>query len=329
MSAVASIYTMPVQPVTRVIMFVPGTPASLAAWGAALDRDLVRLEGDALHVGGVKDPVLVEWVANDGAFDRAFSFGTVGPDILAQLSAAPGALVLHWPEDLRTARAQILDAVAALRDAGAIAVRLEQSKLGWDVARWLELFSDDHPWAWHRGAVAMMSGDGTLQSCGMHAFSLPDVRVELHGDPAAAQELATIFNVYRLAEDPELRSGHTFTPDASTPRRRVERWPDTEYPEGHPCHNPYGVWHLREGAGADHLGATVLVCIPALRVILTALEEQRGKPLTRAEVEATRDAAACIALPPREADALERSRGYADLELELAWEQWQLVRGGG
>ena len=28
----------------------------------------------------------------------------------------------------------------------------------------------------------------------------------------------------------------------------------------------------------------------------------------------------------RDAQALERSRGYADLDPELVWEQWQLMR---
>jgi hypothetical protein len=28
----------------------------------------------------------------------------------------------------------------------------------------------------------------------------------------------------------------------------------------------------------------------------------------------------------RDADALERSRGYADIDPAIAWEQWQLVR---
>jgi hypothetical protein len=60
-------------------------------------------------------------------------------------------------------------------DTGALAVRLEQSKAGWDVTRWLELFSSDVPWRWHRGAIAFLADEDSFQSCGMHAFSLPDV----------------------------------------------------------------------------------------------------------------------------------------------------------
>lgn len=31
-------------------------------------------------------------------------------------------------------------------------------------------------------------------------------------------------------------------------------------------------------------------------------------------------------MKPADALALERSRGYADIEPELAWQQWQIVR---
>ncbi len=217
--------------------------------------------------------------------------------------------------------------VGRLRDAGALAVRLEQSKLGWDVARWVELFSSDDPSAWHRGAVAFLEQDGSIQSCGMHAFSLPDVRVRLDGDRPAAHALASILDLYQLVEDPVIRSGETFTPERGAPRRVIERWPDTENPPGHPCHNPYGVWRVGPPGGtARPMGKLVPTFIPTLGAMLGALEERHGKPLTRAQVEAARDGAPCIALAPRDVQKLERRRGYADLDPELVWEQWQLVR---
>lgn len=43
----------------------------------------------------------------------------------------------------------------------------------------------------------------------------------------------------------------------------------------------------------------------------------------------TRDQSACITMEQRRAQTHERSRGYADIDPELAWEQWQLVRGAG
>lgn len=294
--------------VIRVTLFVPGVAP--AAWSRPLGPG---------YQG--------EWIANDGEFGKAFSFGTVAPDVIAAIDAAPGALVVHCPVDLREGREAIVTMVERLRDAGGIAVRIEQSKVGWDVHRWLELFTSDDPWAWHRGAVMFLHGDGTLRSCGMHAFSLPDVCVPIDGDPRALQELASTLDVYQLAEDPVLRSGQTFAPDAETARRVIERWPDDGYPPDHPCHNPYGVWRLGPPGGAARpVGNLVFVFTPALCAILTALERQHRAPLDQAQVVAARDQAACIATEPRDARKLEHARGYADLEPDLAWEQWQVMR---
>jgi hypothetical protein len=295
------------QPFPRVTLFVPGVPA------AAQERFAADVE--------------CEWIENDGAFGKAFSFGTCAPAIIRKLEATAGALVAYVTHDLRAGREHILSLVERMRDAGAIAVRIEQCKLGWEISEWLDLVSSTAPRQWHRAAVTFLGGDGTLQSCGMHAFSLPDVRIDLDGDAAALQELATALNVYQVAEDPVIVSGQTFAPDAKTPRRVVERWPDLQYPPSHACHNPYGVWRVGPTGGkARAVGKLIPVFVPALRPLLLALERKNGKPLTREQVERARDNGHCIMMDVRDAQTLERSRGYADLDPELAWEQWQVVR---
>jgi hypothetical protein len=60
--------------------------------------------------------------------------------------------------------------------------------------------------------------------------------------------------------------------------------------------------------------------------ILTAAERSAGRALTRGEVEKVVAKSTAIAMTVADAQALERSRGYADLEPERAWEQWQIVR---
>jgi hypothetical protein len=314
--------------ITRLTLFVPGTPASASAWSSALRPRGLQLDAGLLRGGELgATQVQVEWVENDGQFGKAFSFGTVSPEVVQIIDEAPSSLVLHWPVDLREGRSQIVAVVEHLRAAGALAVRVEQSKVGWDVSRWLELFSTDDAWSWHRAAVAFLTGDGTVQSCGMHAFSLPDVRVALDGDGEAVRHFASVLNVYQLAEDPELLSGQTFSPDPGTPRRVVERWPDTEYPPDHACHNPYGVWRLGPPGGkARPTGRLVPVFMPTLHVLLMALEAKEARPLTQEQVESIRDDGACITMKPADAQKLERSRGYADLNPELAWQQWQVVR---
>ena len=69
-----------------------------------------------------------------------------------------------------------------------------------------------------------------------------------------------------------------------------------------------------------------LVIVPALVAILLNAEEKKGAPLTESEVNEIRDNAPCIAMPASAAAAVEAGRGYADIEAEAAWAEWQRVR---
>jgi hypothetical protein len=271
-------------------------------------------------------PVRNEWVDNpkDGSFAAAFGFGTVDKEGMQRIDRAAGALVLYCPFDLASGRD---DALALIRKLpSALAVRVEQSKLGWEREPWLRLIGDSKPSSWHRAGVVMLTGKENVQSCGMHAFSLPDSRVETGGAAPAMQSLLTTLNTYQLAEDPVLLSGATFSPTADEPRRVLERWPDLGYPPSSPCHNPYGVWRLGTGGLGRPQPELTPVFVPTLVSILAAAAKKSGRPLSRAEVEALRDGSPCIAMKHRDAKNMEQARGYADLNPALAWEQWEAHR---
>lgn len=70
----------------------------------------------------------------------------------------------------------------------------------------------------------------------------------------------------------------------------------------------------------------IITPVPALVAILLAKEKEKGAPLTREEVEKITDRAECIAMPRDVRQELDESRGYQDIDPELAWEQWQEVR---
>lgn len=175
-----------------------------------------------------------------------------------------------------------------------------------------------------------MLGDADrVTTCGMHVFSLPDSETALadHTDAETANAFLLSLNVYQLAEDPMLLSGHRFAPDPETPQRPLVRWPDASYAPEHPCHNSFGVWRVGPpGSRAPSPGKLALVFMPALAALLSAAEDAAGTGLTREQVEAIRDKAVCVTMEHRHAQRLERSRGYADLEPSQAWEQWQVLQ---
>lgn len=269
-----------------------------------------------------------EWIENprDGSFADAFSFGTVEPPILKEIEAAPGSLLVQLTDDLGKGRENVIAVVETLREHGAIAVRIEQSKLGWAIDRWLELVRPGYPWTLHRCAVTMLVGEESVVSCGMHAFSLPDASVQMDTMTSeAAQELISTLNVYQIGEDPLLLSGQTFSPTETSARRVVQRWPDDGYPPDHWCHNPYGLWRISaEGAPPRPQPELHLLFVPALVELLRAVE-QKSSPLTRRQVEETTEQATCVAIEHRDAQEMERNRGYADIDPEFAWDQWCVV----
>lgn len=312
---------------TCVTLFVPGTPKTFGAWKSALAKKKLTVSGDVLS--GLGFDVQVEFVKNDGAFGQAFSFGTVEADQLAEIAAAPGALVLSLPIELHHGRKLISKLAKALEACGALAIRIEQSKLGFAIERWRELMDSADPRALYQLAVVMLSGRKNVTTCGMHVFSLPDAQMDLDDetDAAAANDFLGSLNVYQFVEDPLLLTGHRFAPDPETPQRALERWPDAAYPADHLCHNPFGVWRVGAPNSPPHgPDSLAYVFMPSLAAVLTAAEKKAGKKLTRKQVETIRDASSCVAMEHRDAQRMERSRGYADLEPSLAWEQWQVLR---
>jgi hypothetical protein len=69
-----------------------------------------------------------------------------------------------------------------------------------------------------------------------------------------------------------------------------------------------------------------LVHVPALVAVLLNSEEKKGSPLTEQEVIDIRDSAKCMAMPIDVAEKVVDERGYADIDPENAWEDWQRVR---
>jgi hypothetical protein len=97
--------------------------------------------------------------------------------------------------------------------------------------------------------------------------------------------------------------------------RRIRRRRDARRPPGHGRH--------AASRGATELALTP---IPPLVALLQAEERRLGRALVEREVLAVRDRAVCTAMPHAVVRRLEIERGYADVDPELVWEHWQIVR---
>jgi hypothetical protein len=70
----------------------------------------------------------------------------------------------------------------------------------------------------------------------------------------------------------------------------------------------------------------IIVAVPPLVSTLLHRESQKGAPLNEKEVLAIRDSAACVTVPYGVATKMAEQRGYADIRLEHAWEDWNAIR---
>lgn len=70
----------------------------------------------------------------------------------------------------------------------------------------------------------------------------------------------------------------------------------------------------------------ILLSVPPLLALLQRAEELKGAPLSEGEVLRIRDGGVCIAVRASIAAEMEAARGYADLDAENAWREWQSFR---
>ena len=65
--------------------------------------------------------------------------------------------------------------------------------------------------------------------------------------------------------------------------------------------------------------------VPPLAAILASTEQKKGSPLNPAEVMALRDKATCIMMTTADAEKMDGSRGYRDVNPQNVWADWRFT----
>jgi len=308
-------------------MLVPGPWTSSADVADVLTSAQVEVAADEPIAG----TVLVD-VVEDEHLAAAFAYGREGPlpdDLVEKVGRHRHAALIECGWNLLEATEKTAAIGQALCDAGGAAVRMEGSGNACDWEKWMRRMTSAHLDDLYANAVVIASDDdGTLFTCGMHQFGLPDAQLRLPRPDDAVVWLDALC-VFMLAEKPVLGSGHTFRPHDDVERRRLERWPDHRHHLDDGRHNPFGLWRLVDDDDKALQGMRdVPVIMPSLFALLQVMEQKKGAPLTADEVDELVDNAPAVLMSQEDANTLEASRGYADLEPRRAWAQWQLVREG-
>lgn len=313
----------------RVPSFFILVPGPWRRAGEVIDALAERgISAEPRREAAVADGLYVD-VIEDADLAAGFAWGRDGAlpaDLLDAIGACRHAALIEVAQRLDECTPRLVTLGRALRDLGGVAVRMEGSGAASPWQPWLERLESLGPAGAYAAAVILVEdGDGFF-TCGMQQFGRPDAEMTME-EPGAAIEWLDAFCVFQVVDHPVLATGHTFRPHGQTARRVLERWPDHRHHPDDGRHNTFGLWRfLPEGAVGLHAESPVLTIVPSLVAMLTAAARTKGAALTRAEVERLVDEAPAIAMAVSDAVALERSRGYADIEPRLAWEQWQIVR---
>jgi hypothetical protein len=102
----------------------------------------------------------------------------------------------------------------------------------------------EDPFDWYCSLVTLIADDLLYYSCGMHNFGLPDVEVPRSVDISEAADLMNQFNLWRIVEEPEIASGHTFSVTADSRHFRLLHVQDTRHEEQELFRNTHGLWRL-------------------------------------------------------------------------------------
>jgi hypothetical protein len=233
------------------------------------DADLESRCGQMLRAEGIEH----EWSEHGDRMTPAFKASACrcDPSLTADdfASLAKHSRVLYvvsknfTAQDAPSVSSAFLHLGRRLLEAGGLAMKCESSGVAHGRTRWLELAREtDGADIWSallRAYVQLpiQSGDD-YHTCGLHLLGQPDLIAsgtmlrKAYGsneDPAwKAVDLFRVFAHYLLSEctPGHFGSGHTFSPDAASPRFRVHWEECTGYEEDDFFFNPFGRWRFAE-----------------------------------------------------------------------------------
>ncbi len=197
-----------------------------------------RLTGEALIL---PDATQVEFGAMkaDDQFAQIFRSSCRKPatdDELATVDGYTVNVVLCGPGGSLEAARTMMQAGAAIVQAGGAGVFIDNSALAHGGRHWLDMTDDGGPDALSFAFVAIVRGKTDVYTMGMHVLGLRDVvmkRVDADGF-----DIIEVIRYLSRGEKP-IEDGHVLA-DLNGPRFQVFTTASAEMPPGSPLHNPFG-----------------------------------------------------------------------------------------
>lgn len=246
----------------RVVVGVPGPWKSLREIAALLDQNTRgwSLSNSTLRHRDLQRPFRLDLHERDPGLLQAFAAagsGRLNEATLAAIAAhASTAYAVAFERGPKIVRG-LVDATAALLEAGGAAARVETAGVAHGAKEWLEFAASPiREGLMDNFFVAYVGGEDQLTSCGMHAFELADATVTRLSDEDLLDTLKA-FHCYQRLERPPRNEPRTFRAEEGAPTFALKKEPYQLYPPEYLFHNPFGQWRLsRLPDGSDRCSPT-------------------------------------------------------------------------
>jgi len=193
------------------------------------------------------EPVEMEIYDPDPNLARAFEIagqGKLSADTLRKIQTHRQTVYLKFRIPDPTLRAKLLKFTRIFQQIGGYAVKVETSGVAHEFSRWLSWLESPELFDFYCALLTLAAGDDLYYSCGMHQFQLPDCCISNREDVQHAARTMNIFNMYQLAESPQLESGHTFSISEDAPSYRLMLRKEFLFSDDDLFFNQYGRWVL-------------------------------------------------------------------------------------
>ncbi|MCB0842957.1 MAG: hypothetical protein KDE26_06820 [Bacteroidetes bacterium] len=147
--------------------------------------------------------------------------------------------------DLKSAK-EMAEAGRAILKAGGTGIKVETAGKAFTAERWNVLLENCSEGDLYEMYVidSILDEDGSVYSCGMHHLGYKDTIVS--GEEfQEAVHLISVFGLYQVMENPEIRHNHTFSTSREAPVFRILDEPDQPYLGDEFFENPFGMWRLQ------------------------------------------------------------------------------------
>jgi hypothetical protein len=232
-----------------IILGVPGqwpTRSDIVTAIARLSGGLI-FAGHVLHDTTTNHSYQLDVYEHDPDLARAFALAgrrSLSDIDLAAIDAHTYTLYVIGTGGSRERAKQLMQVCTRLLQAGGLAVKIETAGVAHSANDWQTFTTDPEPSALYSAYVTLIGTPERFYSCGMHNLGLPDAVVPGRLSANEAAQLLETFLRYLFLEQPNLKTGQTFSSDVQAPRYQLRLTPCTFYAADDPFYNPYGLWML-------------------------------------------------------------------------------------